>query len=434
MHEPLRYSRRTAILTGLAALGGLSSAAPGLLRATGALAASGHAAGQKGKSNATALSAATRVFGFHLFAQLAARQSGANLFISPPSIATALAMTYNGARGTTAQAMAAALGVSGLSADQVNQQSAALLSSLQGFDPHVQVTIADSLWARQGIAFNPAFVNALTSFYRARATTLDFADPRAAATINDWVNQATHGKIDRIIGDKIDDNAILFLLNAIYFQGRWTTPFDKSQTSPGGFTLADGRQKSLPMMTQTGHLPYYKGAGFQAVGLPYGAGRLSMCILLPDQSSSLTALRSSLTSDNWDVWMGELQPMYGTITLPRFRVNYEARPNLNDALTALGMGIAFDRARADLGSMLRPEVTGGATIAQRPYINEVRHRAVMEVNEEGTTAAGVTSVGVSTTAAEMPQFTVVVNRPFICAIRDATTGTVLFLGSIVDPA
>jgi serpin B len=434
MHEPLRYRRRTAILTGLAALGGLSGVAPDLLRATGALAASGHAAGQKGKSNATALSAATRGFGFRLFARLGAQQPGANLFISPPSIATALAMTYNGARGTTAQAMAAALGVSGLSADQVNQQSAALLSTLQGLDPHVELTVADSLWARQGIAFNPAFVNALTSFYRARATTLDFADPRAAATINGWVNQATHGKIDRIIGDKINDNAILFLLNAIYFKGRWTTPFDKAQTAPGGFTLAGGRQKSLPMMTQAGHLPYYKGAGFQAVGLPYGAGKLSMCILLPDQNSSLTALRSSLTSDNWDVWMGGLQPMYGTITLPRFTVSYEARPNLNDALTALGMGIAFDRARADFWNMLRPVVAGGATIARRPYISEVRHRAVMEVNEEGTTAAGVTSVGVSATAAEMSQFTVVVNRPFICAIRDATTGTVLFLGSIVDPA
>lgn len=433
MHKPTLYSRRKAVLTGLAALGSLGTATPGLLNARGVLAA-GRSSGQEGKRGATELSGATRGFGFRLFAQLAAHQPGANLFISPPSIATALAMAYNGARGTTAQAMAAALGISGMSAGQVNQQIAALLATLQGLDPHVQLTIADSLWARQGIAFNPAFVDALTSFYQARATILDFQDPRAAATINEWVDQATHGKIDRIIGDRIDANAILFLLNAIYFKGRWTTPFDKAQTTHGAFTLPNGRQKSLPMMTQTQHLPYYRGAGFQAVGLPYGAGKLSMYILLPDQSSSLKALQASLTSDSWDAWMAGFRSMYGTITLPRFTVDYEVKPNLNGALTALGMGIAFDRTRADLRGMLSPEVKGGATLARRPYITDVRHKAVMEVNEEGTTAAGVTSIGVGMTAAELPQFALVANRPFICAIRDATTGTVLFLGSIVDPA
>jgi serine protease inhibitor len=425
MYEQPRYSRRKAVLTGLAALGGVGTVAPRLLHAGGVLAASGRTAGDAGASGATALAADTRGFGFRLFDQLAAQQASANVFISPPSIATALAMVCNGARGATAQALAAALGVPGMSPDQMNRQTSALLTTLQGLDPHVQLTIADSLWARQGITFNPAFVNAITSFYRARATTLNFQDPHAATTINNWVSQATHGKIDRIIGDRIDSNAILFLLNAIYFKGRWTNPFDKGQTAPGAFTLSNGRQKTLPMMTQTGHLPYYRGAGFQAVGLPYGAGKLHMYVLLPDQNSGLTALRAALNSDRWDTWMSRFQSSYGTITLPRFKVSYEAMPNLNGALTALGMGIAFDPKRADFG---------GIAMAPRPFINEVRHRAVMEVNEEGTTAAGVTSIGVGVTAAELPQFTMVVNRPFICAIRDATTGTVLFLGSIVDPA
>lgn len=217
-------------------------------------------------------------------------------------------------------------------------------------------------------------------------------------------------------------NKIKFLINAVYFKGKWTTQFDKKQTAEYPFYLAAGREKKHPMMSQSGKYRYYETKQFQAVSLPYGKDeRLSLYIFLPSQNSNLSAFNKNLNAENWEKWMSQFRSQKGFIRLPRFKMNYDIK--LNDTLKILGLGVAFGN---------RANFSG---IGDNLSISEVKHKTFVEVNEEGTEAAAVTSVGVAPTAA-IPQeqpFQMIVNRPFFCAIRDNQTSTVLFMGSIVEP-
>ena len=363
-------------------------------------------------------------FAFKLFAELTKSNIEQNVFVSPTSVALALALAYNGARGETAHAIARTLELGEIGLDALNRANAALIESLRALDPHVALAIANSLWAQQDISFAPGFLKSSQEFYRAEVATLDFGNASAVATINAWVERNTAGKIEKII-DQIDRSAVLFLINAIYFKGRWAKPFDPRRSREMPFMLSGGRQKQQPMMAQTGKFDYYAIPGFQAISLPYGAGRVSMYIFLPEQRSSLRAFRRELSHRSWDAWLRHFRPSEGTIMLPRFKLAYEA--TLNDALKALGMGIAFDPRRADFGGM----IADGKPSAN---IDEVKHKTFVEVNEEGTEAAAVTSIGmVLTTMAPQRNFSMIVDRPFFCAIRDNQTGALLFMGAITDP-
>jgi serpin B len=253
--------------------------------------------------------------------------------------------------------------------------------------------------------------------------TLDLTSPAAVPTINRWVSDETNGKIEHLI-ERIEHEK-LFLLNAIYFKGAWASEFDKAKTRDDDFTLVRG-SKRVPMMSQSGNYPYLETKDFQAVSLPYGGGRVSFYVFLPTQQSSLAAFEKNLTEANWQQWMQGFNATDGDISLPRFRVEYEA--TLNDALKALGMGVAFDEGRANFSGMIRAS-------GQNVYISRVKHKTFAEVNEEGTEAAAVTSTEMRATSAMRPQqrFNMVVDRPFFCAIRDNSTGAVLFMGSIYDP-
>jgi len=362
-------------------------------------------------------------FAFKLFAELTKSNIG-NVFVSPTSVALALALAYNGARGETARAIARTLELGEIGLDALNHANAALVESLRTLDPHVALAIANSLWAQQGISFAPDFLKNNQDFYRAEIATLDFGNASAVATINAWVERNTGGKIEKIL-DQIDRSAVMFLINAIYFKGRWSKPFDPRRSREMPFMLSGGRQHQHLMMAQTGKFDYYAIQGFQAISLPYGAGRASMYIFLPEQRSSLRAFRRELTYKSWDVWLRHFRPAEGTIVLPRFKLAYEA--TLNDALKALGMGIAFDQRRADFGGM----IADGKPSAN---IDEIKHKTFVEVNEEGTEAAAVTSIGmIRTTMAPQRNFSMIVDRPFFCAIRDNQTGALLFMGAITDP-
>lgn len=371
------------------------------------------------------LASANLRFGFKLYAEIARQSAGKNIFLSPSSISLCLAMTYNGAAGETAQGMARTLEIQGISLAELNRAYAELKTALENPDAKVQLEIANSLWARQGLAFKPDFIGRNQEFFNAEVTALNFDDPGAAATINGWVSNKTKGKIDKIV-DRIDNNSILFLINAIYFKGTWTKEFDKAKTKEDNFTLASGSRKRVPMMSQSGSYRYYENADFQAVSLPYGGGRASMYIFLPATTSSLAELQKKLTAANWDSWMSQFNHTDGDLALPRFRVEYEV--TLNDALKALGMGAAFDGGHADFTRMIQQ---GG----QNVFISQVKHKTFAEVNEEGTEAAAVTSTEMRTTSIMQPRkrFRMVVDRPFFCAIRDNQTGTVLFMGSITEP-
>ena len=370
------------------------------------------------------LVSANTTFGFKLFAKVAEQDGGKNIFISPASIGLALAMTYNGAAGETKDGMARALEIQGMNHLELNQAYSQLRTALESADPKVQLSIANSLWGKKGVEFNPSFIERNKQYYGAEITALDFNDPGAPAAINSWVSDKTKGKIDKII-DRIESQAILFLINAIYFKGAWSAEFDKAKTRPDQFTTLAGLQKPHPMMNQSGKYRYYEGKDFQAVSLPYGGGRISMYIFLPAKSTSLGAFQKGLNAANWDSWMRAFVETQGDIAVPRFRVEYEI--GLNEALKQLGMGTAFDADRADF--------SGIAKSSENVFISRVKHKAFAEVNEEGTEAAAATSVEMSVTSVMRPRksFRMIVDHPFFCAIRDNTTGALLFMGSIVDP-
>ncbi len=358
-------------------------------------------------------------FGFKLFSEILKQGSSENIFISPTSVAIALAMAYNGAKGETQQAMAKTLELQGISLPDINSTNAALIAAVQNLDDKVQLTIANSLWARQGRNFKTDFLQR-QDFYQAKIANLDFKDPNAANIINDWVNQSTRGKINQIVS-QINPNDALFVINAIYFKGKWTQEFDKNQTTGQPFYLSAGGQKQHPLMSQSGKYRYYENEKFQAVSLPYGGDRrLSLYVFLPHQNSSLTAFYQELNAEDWETWMNSFRNRQGSIRLPRFKMDYDL--TLNDTLKALGMEVAFDP-QADFSG-----------IGENLAISEVKHKTFVEVNEEGTEAAAATAVGVVLVSA-IPQqpFQMNVDRPFFCAIRDNQTGTVLFMGSIVDP-
>ncbi len=366
------------------------------------------------------LVAANTRFGFKLFSALLKQDGNKNVFVSPSSVAIALSMVYNGASGETQQQMAKTLELQGMGLDALNQENADLKALLASSDTGVQLAIANSLWVRRGVPFKPAFLQHNRDFYGAQVTDLDFADPTATTTINDWVKQSTRGKITKIVdGLKPDD--VMFLINAIYFKGGWTKTFDTSETVNKPFHLAPGKQKSYPMMAQSGSYRYYENAQFQAVSLPYGKKRVSLYIFLPKQSSNLANFSKTLTAENWQRWMGQFKTQSGSIQVPRFKLEYEVE--LKDALSALGMPIAFD-----------PKATFDNLSSLSTKIDQVKHKTFVEVNEEGTEAAAATSIGIVTTSMPTDEpFEFTVDRPFFCAIRDNQTGTVLFMGSIVDP-
>lgn len=369
------------------------------------------------------VSANTR-FGFRVFSGLVEGGVPGNVFISPSSVSFALTMTLNGAAGETEEAMAEALEIRDLSMEEVNEANAALVAWLEQADPRVTLAIANSLWGREGVPFYPEFLETNEAYFGAEVQSLDFADRRAPGIINEWVSRATRGKITEIV-DAIPSEAILYLINAVYFKGPWKTEFDPSETRDRPFTLADGTEKPVPIMHQEGTFDYLRGDGFQAVGLPYGEGRMRMYVFLPDADSGLEAFLAELDATLWEEWMARFRPMEGDLGLPRFEVEYEE--DLSALLKSLGMAIAFDQYEADFSRMLP------VSSLQNAYISRVKHKTYVKVNEEGTEAAAATSVEVGITS--VPQrFTMVVDRPFFFAIRDDATGTVLFLGAIVDPA
>jgi len=371
--------------------------------------------------NPKLVSANTR-FGFKLFAQALKADAGKNVFISPSSVAIALLMTYNGAKGETQQAMAKALELQGLSLADVNQSNAALISGMQKADPAVEVAIANSLWAQKNGGFERGFLQRNQQFYKAQITELDFRQPQAASQINAWVKQQTRGKISQIV-DQVQPNLVLLLLNAVYFKGKWSHAFDQASTVDRPFTLANGTRKQHPTMAQTGEYDYYETAKFQAVSLPYGEGRFSLYLFLPKAKSNLSSFYQDLTAANWDQWMNEFQNRPGSIQIPKFKLEYDL--NLNNALKTLGMGIAFEGGQADFSGMSQGKLA----------IDQVRHKTFVEVNEVGTEATAATSVEMIVTSTQFPPtpFKLVADRPFFYAIRDNETGSLLFLGSMMNP-
>lgn len=364
-------------------------------------------------------------FAFNLFSEIRKIEQDKNIFVSPYSVSVALAMTLNGAAGETEQAMVNTLQLQGIDSDLINSGYSHLNQNLQSTDSELILTIANSLWGKQGIPFKQDFLDRNSQFFKAEITTLDFSDPSASQTINMWVDTHTNGKIQKIVDDNIDPQMVLFLINAVYFKGSWQTKFDSENTRDATFHLESGSTKQVPMMNRTDEYLHYVNHedGLQAINLPYGDGSISMYIFLPSRDSNLTDFLESLNAENWENWTSQFQERKIWVQIPKFKLEYET--SLIDSLKFLGMSVAFDEGRADFSRMAQLD-----NLDSNLYIAKVKHKTFIDVNEEGSEAAAVTGIGIAVTSLP-PQF--IADRPFFFAIRDNETKTVLFMGTVVDP-
>jgi serpin B len=382
-----------------------------------------------GQTDISALSAGNAAFATDLYAAL--RHAPGNLFFSPYSISTALAMTYAGAAGETASQMAGTLHFA-LPQDSLHAAFNAYALDLEARAAQTtegtpfELSIANSLWGQQDFPFRIEFLDRLGENYGAGMRLVDYmADPEAARrAINAWVSDETREKIQDLIPEgAVDAMTRLVLANAIYFKAGWLHPFEDSATGPEPFHLLDGSTLDVSMMHQTESYGVAIRDGYRAIDLPYLSGNASMLILLPDEGE-FEAVEVGLSPEMIQDLAGSLT--YGPVilTLPGFSTTSSF--SLNDALIGLGMPDAFDPDQADFSGM---------DGARDLYISDVLHKAFVSVDEQGTEAAAATAVimGVTSAPADEP-ITFTVDRPFLYLIRDDLTGTILFLGRLVNPA
>jgi serpin B len=360
-------------------------------------------------------------FAFDLFQQIIHEQPDANIFISPFSVSTVLQMIDNGAAGATKQEMERVLHTDDLPANALNAACKNLNQSLNS-QTNVTLELANAIWYKQGIPLKPGFVSVNKEFFQAELGAVDFDHPPSAQTINDWADKNTRGKIQQVVQWPFEPAIRVVLANAIYFKGKWETPFDPKETKPHAFHLAGGGEKPVPTMWRHGHFDYQQGDGFQAVRLPYAGGRLQMCLFLPDANSSLTKLLARFnTGSERNKMLTWFLDREGTLALPRFKLEYKVE--LNDSLQALGIKRAFHG--GDFSAM-----------SDEPLeISEVKQKSYVEVNEEGTEAAAVTVGIMRATAILKPQkpFEMIVDRPFFFVMEDIQTQSILFMGVVYDP-
>jgi len=360
-------------------------------------------------------------FAFRLLHQLIHEQPDANVFISPYSIATVLHVLENGAQGRTAEELAQALGTSNLKLENMNLAAQSLAQQLSSTKTNALLNIANAIWYRAGAQLNDEFKNANTRFYQATLSALDFSDSRSAQTMNDWAADNTSGRIKTIIQPPIPPDTAMVIANAIYFKGTWLNQFDPKRTSPRPFHSVDGRDEPVPMMQQVRAFSYQETNDFQVVQLPYAGRQLQMQVFLPSTNSTVQALLGRLTANSWrQVILPGFRERRGTLVLPRFTMRYGA--DLRTSLAVLGIKSAFSQ-RADFSAMSSSPL----------YVSEVKHQSFVEVHEQGTEAAAVTTgvVALASFQQEPPPFQMIVDRPFLFAISEQQSKCILFIGVVL---
>jgi serine protease inhibitor len=365
------------------------------------------------------VSQASTGFGLRLFADVTREASDANVLVSPLSASMALGMTANGAAAATLQAMRDVLGFGGLVEDSVNSAYRGLIDQLRARDDRVEFRLANSIWHEQTFSVEPAFLDAARKSFDAEVRGLDFSDPSAPATISHWAEDATGGRIKDLIRS-ISPLEVMFLVNAVYFKAPWTTPFDPSSTGNGEFSRLDGTSVPVPMMHSDATRPWADGGGVQLVELLYADSAFSMVVAMPSDGTTIDELIGTLSPQRWSSWIDALRPGRLLLTMPKFRFSFGQR--LDDALKAMGMAVAFEPLQADFTRITHER--------NDLYLSRVEHKTFIDVHELGTEAAGVTSVGVGVTS--LPP-SLVFDRPFLFAIRERDSGTILFIGRVGDP-
>lgn len=362
-------------------------------------------------------------FGLKLFRSVHTANTGKpNVVVSPLSVSMALGMTLNGAEGETRTAMEKTLERSNLSAAEINDAYRSLIDLLLGLDPSVQMEIANSIWHRNTFPVEQAFKDTNRVHFDATVEGLDFGSPNAVNRINEWVRTSTQGTIDTIVQD-IPPRVMMYIMNAIYFKGRWRQPFDPADTKQAPFHHPDGSTSQVDMMTlESPIFPHARMDEYQAVDLAYGDSLYTMTLVVPDEGVPLDSVVSTLDREQWKTTTAQLQPArLASLSMPKFKIDYKT--SLNRALQSMGMDVAFDPNRANFDG-INPN-------QEDLHISNVKHKTFIEVDEEGTEASAATSVAVRVTSAP-PKIRV--DRPFAFVLRERHSGTILFMGSVTDPA
>ena len=360
-------------------------------------------------------------FGLELFKQMSDTGiASKNLMISPLSVSMALSMTYNGAKNRTKEAFDNTLHFDGLTLEELNQSVKELTGALLSVDPKITLDIANSIWYKKGFVVESDFINRNKTFYSAEIQELNFGNPQSVNTINDWVDEKTNHKIEKII-DQLNPEDRMLLINAIYFKGDWRNRFNSSQTASKPFYLENGQQVSVQMMQTTGNYPYFENNMLDALEMPYGRGNFSMVVLLPKEGYKVADILTSLNSETWETWQDEFVDIDEVpVSFPKFKFRYEK--SLKEVLRTLGLSEAFDET-ADFTGINKD---GGL------LISEVKHKTYINVDEEGTEAAAVTAVTVGTTSAG-PGYPFVADHPFVFIIKEKYTHAILFIGVLANP-
>ncbi len=379
--------------------------------------------------NETKLVEADNTFGWNIFQTVNDLQLDedptANVCISPFSMSVALSMLYNAANGQTKEDMRAAMELHDLDIDAMNAAYKSLLTRLSTADRSVVMNFANSIWPKLGYAVNPDFLETNRTFFDSEVIELDFSRSDAVDIINAWISDNTNGKIEDAL-DFVPPSVVMYIINAVYFNANWRYPFDPELTSEQPFHLYDGTTSTCEMMQMDeAAFPFYQNELFQAVDLAYGDSIFSMTILQPHENVDINELAAQITEQQWQEWTtNTFEYQNIMLRLPKFKTKYKIQEITKDALTGTGMGIIFN-ASADFSGIPADGLPG-------PFVSRVIHETFVEVNEEGTEAAAVTIIEVIETAPIVPM--IHLNRPFLYVIRENQTGTVLFIGKMMNPA
>ena len=363
-------------------------------------------------------------FGIDLFKTLVVNDPSDNIFISPLSVSMALGMTMNGATGNTAYEMQNTLGFSDMTQEEINMGYKSLMRELQDADDQVEFDIANSVWAKESLSMKDEFKTTVEEYFEAETASVDFSDPKTLDRINAWVADHTNQRITKII-DEIKSEDVMFLINAVYFNGNWKYEFDPEDTHTSPFYLDETSTVDVEMMVQMTDVHYYIDNTVTMIDLPYGNEAYSMQLIMPTQSnySLETFVEKHISASNLTQWNSQLEEGEYFISIPKIKIEYEI--DLISDLRSLGMNQVFDRGAAELYNLF--EGTGGNLFA-----SAVTHKTFLRVDEEGTEAAGVTAITVGTTSGNFTP-TILFNKPYILLIKEKSTGVIPFIGKISRP-
>jgi serine protease inhibitor len=361
-------------------------------------------------------------FAFDIFKKvLEGAGESENVMISPLSISYALSMTLNGADGATREAMLEALRLNGISVDAINNSYKKLTEALLSVDKRVLMSIANSVWIENNFTVKKSFTDILTNYYDAESGSFDINDASAPDKINAWIEDKTNGLIKEMI-DKLEDNTVMLLVNAIYFKGKWKSQFDASKTVPMPFYKTGSSPVDVPMMKQKTDFSVFEGNGFVLAEFPYGQGNFVMDVILPGDQSGLSSMITQVSDASFTGWISQMDEREIDLSFPKFKYGFKKK--LKDVLTDMGMGIAFYEG-ADFSNI---------NDVYDLLINDVTHQSFIETNEEGTEAAAATIVDIGLTSMPPAPLVLKLDHPFLYIIRETTTNSIIFMGRVANPS